>query len=151
MWGWVWAVGMRSHEFSKWSPSWKYAGNWKGHTCFKGMEGFLRRATTVTCLKQRNSALAEWAVSQLSYQHGEKWVRVLRPTWPKIVILETFFLATVLKKVNQTQSVSCAVCPWCLHVASARHVYCAVVQSCGLVLGRPPYGIARDFLCWLFF
>ena len=33
-------------------------------------------------------------------------------------ILETFFLAslgTVLKKVNQTRSVSCTVCPWCLH------------------------------------
>ena len=62
-------------KFSKLSPNWKYAGNWKGHACLS-REGFLRnnRGMFET---ERNSAvhrLRGWP-AQLSVQR--KLIKVL--------------------------------------------------------------------------
>jgi len=68
-------LGIGIQEFLKQSLNWKYAHNWKGHTCLS-KEGFSKRGTT----KAWNERLASLAINVEKIDR----VTVLCPTRHKI-------------------------------------------------------------------
>jgi len=65
-------LGIGVHDFSKWSPSWKYAGNWRGHACLS-REGFLTPAHFNGCC----------ILASLLHRHRSTEVnQTLHSVWP---------------------------------------------------------------------
>jgi len=94
----VWARNRQRHSrIFEMKSSWKYAGNGKGHACLS-VEGFSRRGTTEACLKQKGTVPLwnEWLASSAVGMEKLIELRFIVPVDTKLVIWETFFVASLL-------------------------------------------------------